>query len=542
MKKFKRMLSVLMCAFILLGTLPRSAEAAQFSDVPGNAWYKSYLYDLVGKGIINGTSETKFSPSNTLTRGAFAAMLAKTVLTADELKQYAYKGSFKDVGTSNWANTYVNWAVEAGIVNGYPDNTFRPNQELTRQEMAIMVAKFATATGRKMNAVNSAVEFADSSSIRDFAKASVKLCQQAGVINGYPDNTFRPQGIAKRSEAVTMYSKFLAQCVNGDYTIIRKRVNSIAVRAVEFDSTAYDASIVMGRDVADGGEAVTSVVSRTGAKIAVNGAFFDMSNYQAYGTLISNGRVLTVFDRYAPAKSSFTLDGTGNYSIQHFTTKHTVTLHKEDGSDSVLAGVIVNRWPSGDSDGARILFTRDWGKNLCFTARYAVTIAEDGTVLAIAENADVEIPESGYVLAQKAKREYESDFYDTVKVGDVVDIERVYDGATSQDIKLSLGAGPMLVKNGAVYGDLSTYQAEGFTDPNITTYDTLRVCIGIKPNGRLVIATAYTNLASLSQIMVSLGCTEAINLDGGGSTNVYVDGQWLRGPQNRKLNSVLIFK
>lgn len=538
----KKFLSVLLTAALLCAGLPRSAQAAAFVDVPANAWYRDYVYDLVDKGIISGTSATEFSPESKLTRGAFATMLAKAVLSEGDLRQYEYKGSFKDVSQSHWSNRYVNWAAEAGIVSGYEDKTFRPDQALTRQEMAVMVTNFAKATGRQMSPVNAAVTFSDSASISKFAAASVQVCQRAGVISGYKDNTFRPKGLATRAEAASMYSNFLKKCQNGNYTITHKRVFATPVRAVEFDPSAYTADLIMGRDVADGAESPSSIVQRSGAVIAVNAAFFDMTSYQALGTLIKQGRVVTVSDQYAPAKSAFSMDSAGNFSIQNFTTTHTVTLHKEDGTDSVLKGVVVNRWPSSATDGARILYTRDWGHELCFPARDAVTLAEDGTILAIAHNTDVAIPETGYVLAQRARREYEGDFFDSCKVGDVLDIERYYDGATTQDLQLSIGAGPRIVKDKAPYGDLSTYRAEGFTDSSITTYDAYRVCIGIKADGKLVILTSYTNLAQLSKIMTSFGCTDAVNFDGGGSTNVYVDGQWLRGPQERLLNNMLIFK
>ena len=85
-------------------------------------------------------------------------------------------------------------------------------------------------------------------------------------------------------------------------------------------------------------------------------------------------------------------------------------------------------------------------------------------------------------------------------------------------------------------------RAEGFKDPGITVYNARRACIGIKQDGKIMLLTANTNLSSLSKIMVSLGCRDAVNCDGGGSTNLFVDGQWLYGPQERKLNHMLVFK
>ncbi len=544
-KNFRKKLGVLALTAALFCTAMSVPAAATtvFSDVAEGSWYYNHVYDLVERGVINGTSPTTFSPQSNLTRGAFAAMLANTVLTRDELNQYDFQGSFKDLTQKHWANRYVNWATENGIVSGYEDNTFRPDKPITREEMAAMVVRFANVTGRCMEAVNAAVAFADSDSISKYAAASVLTCQRAGVINGYKeDNTFRPKRLATRAEAAVLYSNFLKKCVTGNYDVICKRVNGTAVRAVEFDPEGLTANLVMGRDLVDGEESSSSLVSRTGAYIAVNAAFFDMSSYMPLGTLIKEGRVLTVSDKFAPNKSAFTVDSTGRFSIQNFSTLHTVTLHKEDGTDSVLNQVMFNTWPSSETDASRILFTRDWGHTLCFSAKDAVTIDENGVILAIDHDKDVSIPEKGYVLAQRSRREYEGDFFDSCKVGDTLDIERLYEGADSQDILLSIGAGPRIVKDGAPYGNVSTYQAEGYSDPNITTYSALRACIGIKPDGKLVIASATTTLSQLSNVMVRLGCSDAINFDGGGSVNLYVNGCWIVGPQSRLLNNMLYFK
>lgn len=544
--KFKRisrsLTSLVLAVSIFCLSLPLSTQAAGFSDVPGSSWYASAVSHLVDEGIIQGTSPTTFSPNNKLTRGAFVTMLAKTALTPGDLEQYSFQGSFKDVSPKNWANKYINWAGEAGIVNGYEDNTFRPNKSVSRQEMAKMVVNFASITGKKLPAVTQAVSFSDSGKISNYAVASVRMCQQAGIINGYKDNTFRPSGTANRAEAAALYSRFLKCYETGNYDITIKRVLNTPVRAVEFDPYDYTAGLIMGKDLVDGSEAPTSMVSRTGAVIAVNAAFFDMGSYQPLGTLISQDRVVTVDNTYAPAKSAISMDSSGTFSIESFSTLHKVSLSQTGAEPIEISGVLVNRWPSTGSDATRILYTRDWGKTLCFPARDAVTLDKNGVVTAKTTYADVSIPEDGYVLAQRARRQYEGSFFDTCKVGDVVDIQRYYDGASTQDIQLSIGAGPRIVKDGKPYGNQSTYHAEGFTDPNIINYSARRVCIGIKSDGNLVILTAFTTLAQLSKLMVSLGCTDAINFDGGGSTNIYVNGSWLYGPQDRRLNNMLYFK
>lgn len=541
MKKLKQFTAATLSAALLCTAIPLHASAANFTDIPQKAWYQAAVEDLVGQKILSGTGGSKFSPEAKLTRAEFVTMLAKTMLTPEELEQYHFKGDFKDVAEKSWANPYVNWASEVGVVSGYEDHTFRPNAPVSREEMAVMVRNFARVTGRKMNAAQERISFTDASSIAKFAAQSVEVCQTAGVISGYKDGSFRPKGVATRAEAAALYSNFLQKCRYGTLPVTRKRIYNTAVRTVEFDPKDYKINLAMGRDLVDGAESSTSIVNRTGATIAVNAAFFNMSNYLPVGTLIKEGRVITVADWFAPYTPSFTISDDGTISIENFATVHKISRTREDETVEELTQLGFNIWPTNEKDATRILYTRDWGHTLAFKAKDAVTMDADGTVLAVDHDKDVEIPEHGYVLAQRARRWLESDFFDTVQPGDHLELTRTYEGAPSQALTLSIAAGPRLLKNGEIYGGISTYQQEGFREPNITTYAARRVCLGIKADGRLVLCTAYTNLAQLSRIMLHLGCVEAINLDGGGSTNLYVDGEWVWGPQSRPLNNMLIF-
>lgn len=573
---WKKLMITLLAAAMLCTGIPCSAMAAGFSDVPADAWFAKSVEDLVNKGVISGTSPTTFSPGKSLTRGAFATMLAKSFLTEGELSEYNYTGKFKDVTPAHWSNRYVNWASENGIVNGYENGTFQPDRPISRQDMAVMVTGFARATLRSMVTVNSPAAFTDSSAISGYALSSIQVCQRAGIIGGYEDGSFQPKRIATRAEAASLYSGFLAKCtVNPNYILTRKRIANTSVKAIEFDATQYRAQFVMANDGVYGAESASSIISRTGASVAVNAAFFDLNSYAPAGTLIKDGRVITVADQYAPAKSAFAMDSNGNFSIENFTTKHTITLHKPDNTDSVLYGLVVNRRPSSEKDAARILFTRDWGSVLGFPARDAVVLAADGTVLEVHHSTDgvpestepqpsepeaeeggegekpeppqppftdlsnLAIPSGGYVLAQRSRREYEGDFFDSCKVGDVLDIDLVYEGASTQDLDFSIGAGPKIVKNGVPCGSAASYAAEGYG--SLAYGSALRVCIGIKPGGRIVLASAYATLDKMAEVMASMGCTDAVNFDGGGSSHIYVGGQWLVGPQNRLLNNMLVF-
>lgn len=538
----RRAVSLLLSLCLLACMLPQSARAASvFTDIPEGAWYAGAVQGLVDKGIIQGTAPNRFSPNGRLTRAAFAAMLAKTALPPAEIYQYNFKGPFSDVPKSHWANPYVNWASEAGIVGGVGNGLFKPDTLLTRQDMAVMVSKFANATGRTMAATQPTATFQDRSSISSYAAASVTACQRAGVITGYGDGTFKPRQTASRAEAASLYARFLEKCPFGRYEIRRTRVNGVPVSAVEFDPHNFQAQLVLAQGKVTGRESPSSIVSRSGAAIAINAAFFFMDSYIPIGTMVSEGKVLEVDNLFAPAKSAFVMDSAGNCSIEGFSTQHTAVLYHQDGTSSVL-DVGFNQKPMVPTDPSRIIFTRDWGPYLTFEARDAIIVDQYNMVTRIVHGSDVEIPYQGYVIAQRAYRADVGDFFDSARIGDVVDIKREFVGASTQDIQLSVGVGPCIVKNGRAYGNANTYAAEGFKDPGITVYNARRSCIGIKADGKVVLLTAYTTLSTLSTIMLYMGCTDAVNCDGGGSSNLYVDGRWLYGPQSRPLNHMLVFK
>lgn len=546
-KKRTRWLSLLVSAALLLTSLPMAASAAQFSDVSSGAWYYTAVTTLADQGIVSGTGGGRYSPSSPLTRGAFVTMLAKSVLTSGEVQQYQFQGGFKDVKTSHWANPYVNWAVETGVASGYEDDTFRPDNSVSRQEMAVMVRNFAQSTGRKFPSSNSSVTFKDQGQIASWALSAVQLCQRAGVINGDEDTgKFRPADSASRAEAASICYNFLNKCQTNGYSIVQKRVKNVAVRAVSFTISDYTPGLVMAQDMVDGRESSTSLVSRTGATIAVNGAFFNMDNYTPLGTLISDGRILTLDNMYAPEKAALVVSPSGSISVESFSTFVTATLTDTEGQElSTVENVVVNKWPSSSTDAARIVATRDWGRQLNFPTRDAVVVDSSGTITAIYQNAaNVDIPENGFVLCQRSRRQYEGNFFDSCKVGMTISLDTSYQYASGQELPfdpvMSMGAGPRIVKDGQVYGGYATYREEGFSDW-VTSGNTVRVCVGVRKNGTMVIVEANTSVPKMAEIMVAFGCSDAVNLDGGGSTNLYVDGYWLYGPQSRLLNNMLYF-
>ena len=182
----------------------------KFKDVPANAWFTSYVYDLVDKGIIDGMTPTTFEPNGLITRGQFTKMMAAAFATEEELAAFKDAQPFSDC-SKHWAKTYIAWAKSKGVVDGMTATTFAPENKITREQMATMLGRYAENSGIELSDDIAAKNFPDSNKISGYAKKYVTMMQQAGIIAGRDTGVFDPQGNTKRCEAAKMLSVFLTQ-------------------------------------------------------------------------------------------------------------------------------------------------------------------------------------------------------------------------------------------------------------------------------------------------------------------------------------------
>ncbi len=171
-------------------------DAAKMTDLVPGAWYTESVSAMLSQGLMKGVSETRFDPNATLTRGMFATML------------YRYAGSpnggaapFTDVAASAYYAAAVAWAYENEITNGVSATKFAPNDQITREQMATMILRFASVVGLDLPSGDGAALFDDDSAISPYAKASVYSLVKAGVIKGMGHNTFAPKETATRAQA-----------------------------------------------------------------------------------------------------------------------------------------------------------------------------------------------------------------------------------------------------------------------------------------------------------------------------------------------------
>ncbi|OMF29823.1 hypothetical protein BK133_17665 [Paenibacillus sp. FSL H8-0548] len=168
-----------------------------FKDVAGH-WAATSIERAVELGFVNGYTDGTFRPNSLVTRAEFAAMLARALSMPTEISESL---SFKDTGSiPAWAVGYVTAAVNAGIITGYEDDTFRASTPIKRSEIAVMITralKWEVDPAKKPT-------FADAEDIPAWAQPSVAMAAEAGILKGRGANQFVPNAIATRAEAVTL--------------------------------------------------------------------------------------------------------------------------------------------------------------------------------------------------------------------------------------------------------------------------------------------------------------------------------------------------
>ncbi|WP_158301939.1 Ig-like domain-containing protein [Paenibacillus mesophilus] len=176
------------------------AKFSTFTIVHMEGWGASTAERALHKAYITGYSDGTFGPERSITRAEMAAILARTVDKAsDEAKGIAYN----DVPSGYWAKEFIDKAAKTGLMQGYPDASFRPDQTITRAEMAAIAAKLR----HDVQSLNS--DFTDTNG--HWAQTAISRAKSAGIIDGFPDATFRPEQPLTRAEAVTIINRLLGR-------------------------------------------------------------------------------------------------------------------------------------------------------------------------------------------------------------------------------------------------------------------------------------------------------------------------------------------
>lgn len=176
--------------------------AVSFSDIAGH-WAEADILQAANAGIVNGYLDGTFKPNRTVTRAEFAVMLMNTLKLDGMGTELAFTDSAM-IGV--WAQQAIELAVQAGIIHGYVDGTFRPDAEITRSEMAAMLTNTLVHT----KYTNTSTGFADDQDIPAWVKHGVALLKELGIVTGKDGNRFDPYAKMTRAEAVRVLLKLQA--------------------------------------------------------------------------------------------------------------------------------------------------------------------------------------------------------------------------------------------------------------------------------------------------------------------------------------------
>ncbi len=302
--------------------------AAVFSDVASDAWYAEAVNYAYLEKLMVGVAEDRFAPEDTVTRAMVVTPLWRREGSPVVDKNYAQP--FSDVGGGAWYTEPVTWAISKEIVKGYPIPFtgaptgifyyFAPNQNVTREELATFLYRYATAIGMDTSAHSDLNAFADQAKVSDWAKDALQWCVAVKIIDGMTDNgkqVLNPQGTATRAQFAAMLMRFdrmppVVDAQTGTWKTSTGEIRAYAIPRINLPGAEID---VLNKEICK--EFYTDNLDESGV---YQGAITDYNWYM-------NGNVLTLI-----VHRNYELEF-GDYSIYsiRINTAHVMT------SEEVLA-------------------------------------------------------------------------------------------------------------------------------------------------------------------------------------------------------------
>ncbi len=203
---------VVAIVLVLVVGAGRPLFAGPFPDLAGH-WSRRHAEVLWARGVIRGLPDGRFAPDRLVTRAEVARLLVMALGDTGESRMLAgLPSSFLDLGPTHWANGYVEAGFERGLVMGYPDGHFRPDQPVTRTELVVMLARAGGWEEEARVAGGGAaggLPFADRRAIPGWAVGHVLSVWGRGLVTGFPDGDFRPGEFTSRGQAAATIARLL---------------------------------------------------------------------------------------------------------------------------------------------------------------------------------------------------------------------------------------------------------------------------------------------------------------------------------------------
>lgn len=182
------------------------------TDLEKDAWYLEGVCYAVNYGILDGLTDTLYGPEVVTTRGMLVTALYRHAGSPsyNDNAEYADVVAYTDIDRNQYYCGAVSWGTINGIVNGYDNGTFRPNNPVTRQELAVILYRYAKYINMDTSQGNGtdAGCFIDASDISDYAVEAVSWACRNGILSGYEDGAIRPHYSATRAQVAVMLMRF----------------------------------------------------------------------------------------------------------------------------------------------------------------------------------------------------------------------------------------------------------------------------------------------------------------------------------------------
>ncbi len=181
-----------------------------FTDVAKH-WAENYIRFIAARELFLGTGEGMFSPDIPMTRAMFVTVLGRLAGISEAL----FPGqAYDDVPSGTWYSAFVRWASESGVVEGYGDGRFGPDDPITREQMCAMLVRYLTNSEFSLP-LNQETQFDDAADISKWAEEAVAFCQRAGLVEGMGQNRFNPADLAARAQVAAIYKRLILAVLAG---------------------------------------------------------------------------------------------------------------------------------------------------------------------------------------------------------------------------------------------------------------------------------------------------------------------------------------
>ncbi len=181
----------------------------EFSDM-ANHWAKDAVNDMGSRMVVTGVGDNNYAPDREISRAEFAVIIVRAL----GLEPGTGASGFSDVSEDNWFCGYVETASEYGLVTGYPDGAFGPNDKITREQAMTMIARAMKITELESNLAGNEASallgaYTDGADVSSYTTESIAACLKTGVVTGRSATTIVPQGFVTRAEVAVMVERLL---------------------------------------------------------------------------------------------------------------------------------------------------------------------------------------------------------------------------------------------------------------------------------------------------------------------------------------------